>query len=327
VPGAPRVSRTDERAGLLFAALCAVNAAFVPAAAKLTTDRADPMFVAAATTLFAGATALAVLATRRQLRLLVHAHIGPRLLLVGVLGTAAAFWLFFAGARRATAIETALCLQIEPAYSLVGAWLVLGQRPTVRRVAAISLLLVGIALALGGNAWSAPSPGVWALLATPLCWQLSHVVVLSGLAGVPPTVLTGARYVYGGLALTAVWVLSGTPTAIAAGTSPATLVAALAVQGIVLSYLGTMLWYEAIIRLDLARTTAIVVPSTPLLSLAVTATLVGERPTPVQLAGVLLTAAGVLGFVTAPHAAPVRVRIPIWTAPLTGASRTDRHDA
>jgi probable blue pigment (indigoidine) exporter len=319
-------TRTDERAGLLFAALCALNAAFVPALAKLTTDRADPMFVAASTTLFAGATALVVLATRRQLALLVHPRIGPRLLLVGARGTAAALWLFFQGARRATAIETTLCLQIEPAYSLVAAWLVLGQRPTLRRVAAISLLLVGIALALGGGAWSAPSVGVWALLATPLCWQLSHLVVLRGLAGVPPTVLTGARYVYGGLALTAMWALSGAPTAIAAGTSVATLVATLALQGVVLSYAGTILWYEAIVRLDLARTTAIVVPSTPLLSLVATFALVGERPTPVQIAGVLLTAVGVLGFVTAPHAEPARARIPVWTAPLA-ASRPDRHDA
>ena len=83
------MTHTDERAGLLFAALCALNGAFVPAAAKLTTDHADPMFVAAATTLFAGTTALVVLATRRQLDLLVHPRIGPRLLLVGALGTGA----------------------------------------------------------------------------------------------------------------------------------------------------------------------------------------------------------------------------------------------
>lgn len=314
------MTRTDERAGLLFAALCALNAAFVPAVAKLTTDRAHPMFVAAATTLFAGATALVVLTTRRQLGLLVHRRIGPRLLLVGALGTGAAFWLFFQGARHATAIETALCMQIEPAYSLLAAWLVLGQRPTARRVAAITLLLAGIALALGGDAWSAPSAGVWPLLATPLCWQLSHLVVLRGLAGVPPTVLTGARYVYGGVVLAAAWALGGAPTGIVAGTFLPTLLAALAVQGIVLSYTGTMLWYEAITRLDLARTTAIVVPSIPLLSLAATFVLVGERPTLVQMAGVLLTAVGVLGFVTAPHAETARARIPIWTAPLAAPS-------
>lgn len=312
----------DERAGLFFAALCAVNGAFVPAVAKLTTDRADALFVAAATTGFAGATALAVLAWRRELTLLLHRRIGPRLVAIGALGTGAAFWLFFLGARRATAIETALCLQIEPAYALVAAWLVLGERPTRRRLGATAIILAGIALALGARGAGAPGAGVWLLLATPLCWQLSHLIVVRQLGGVPPAVLTGARYVHGGIVLGAAWLLGGADTGIGRGIAAATtLVPTLAVQGVVLSYAGTMMWYEAIARLDLARTTAIVVPSTPLLSLVATFLLVGERPTVVQCAGLLLTATGVFAFVTAPHALSTRPRIPIWTAPLAAPRR------
>ena len=48
------IPETTQRSGLLFAGLCALNGAFVPAVAKFTTDRADPLFVAAATTFFAG---------------------------------------------------------------------------------------------------------------------------------------------------------------------------------------------------------------------------------------------------------------------------------
>ncbi len=314
----------DERAGLFFAGVCALNGAFVPAVAKLTTDRADALFVAAVSTACAGLTALAVLAQRRELALLVHRRIGPRLVAVGALGTGAAFLLFFLGARRATAIETTLCLQIEPAYALVFAWLALGERPTRRRVAATAVILAGIALALGSRGAPAASAGVWLLLATPLCWQLSHLIVVRGLGGVPPAVLTGARYVYGGVVLGVVWLLAGAPTAIAPGTSLARFVPTLVVQGVVLAYAGTMMWYEAITRLDLARTTAIVVPSTPLLALVATFVLVGERPTAWQCAGVLLTAAGVLAFVTAPHAVPTRPRVPIWTAPLAAPRRPSR---
>jgi drug/metabolite transporter (DMT)-like permease len=291
---------SQERLGLLFAALCALNGAFVPAFAKLTTDRGDPFLVAAATTLFAGTFAALVLGVRGDLGFLVRRDTGPRLLVVGALGTACAFLLFFYGARRTTAIEAVLCLQTEPAYSLLLSWVFLGHRPSLRRVLAIGVLLLGITLAVGGRGVS-PSAGVWALLITPLCWQTSHLIVLRRLTTVPPHVLTGARYVDGGILLLAVWMASGGIAKLPPLAQLATLLPLLALQGVVLAYIGTLFWYQAITRLDLARSTAIVVPSVPVLSLGASFVLLGEVPTAYQWAGLLLTAAGVSAFVTAPH--------------------------
>ncbi len=302
-----------ELTGLLFAGLCALNAAFVPAVARLTSVGADPLLVATVTSLFAAALALVVLAARGELGVLIAPRTGPRLALVGALGTAAAFVLFYAGAGRTSAIEVALCLQVEPIYALVGAWVWLGHRPTLRRVAAVVVLLAGLALALGAHQLSSAS-GVWLILATPLCWQLSHLVVLRGLPGVPAPVLTGARYVYGGLILALAWLVLGGRSDDLAALRP--VLPLLAFQGTVLAYLGTMVWYGAIARLDLARTTAIVVPSIPVLSLGATFVLLGEIPTLRQALGMALTAAGVLAFVTAPHAEAWRERIPSATAPL-----------
>ena len=285
--------------GLLFAALCAMNSAFVPALAKLTTGRADPFFVAAATAGFGGAFAAVLLALRGELGGLFRAERGPKLALLGALGTGLAFFLFFAGAQRASAIETALCLQVEPAYSLLLSWLVLGHRPTLRRVGALALILAGIALALGARALSTSS-GVALLLVTPLCWQLSHLLVLRRLAGTQPIVLTGARYVYGGALLALAFALRGGE--LPPASALAALLPVLALQGVVLSLLGTLLWYQTIARLDLARATAIVVPSIPLLSLGASFLVLGEVATARQWLGLALTAAGVLAFVTAPHA-------------------------
>jgi drug/metabolite transporter (DMT)-like permease len=292
------MSHRQEHIGLLCAALCAINGAFVPAVAKLTTGRGDPFFVAMATTLFAGAFALLMLAWRGDLGALARGG-APRLFVVGTLGTAAAFLLFFWGTRRTSAIETVLCLQTEPAYSLLLTWAFLGHRPTARRILAIGVLLAGIALAVGGRV--SASAGVWALLVTPLCWQVSHLVVLRGLPGVSPHVLTGARYVYGGGVLAVLWALGGWRSAPAYTGSLAELLPLVALQGVILSYVGTLLWYQAITRLDLTRTTAIVVPSIPLLSLGASFLLLGEVPSARQWAGLLLTAGGVLAFVTAPH--------------------------
>src|SRR5512139_399870 len=151
-----------ERLGLAFAGLCGLDAAIVPAVAKLTTNAWDPVFVAMITTLFASLGAALVLHVRGQLRMLVRGPTALRLLLVGALGTALAFVLFFTGARRTTAVEAVICLQTEPAYSLLVAWIFLGHGPTARRLVAIGVSLAGILLAIGSQGFSA-SPGVWLL--------------------------------------------------------------------------------------------------------------------------------------------------------------------
>jgi probable blue pigment (indigoidine) exporter len=289
----------QERAGLVFAALCALNGAFVPAIAKLTTGRADSFFVATATGLFAGAGCAVLLAARGELAELWRPGRWPKLVLLGALGTGLAFFLFFAGAQRSTAIETALALQVEPGYSLLLSWLALGHRPTARRVAALAVILAGIALALGVRT-VATSSGVLLLMATPLCWQLSHLLVLRKLPDTPPVVLTSARYVYGGLLLALALALRGDPLPPAA--ELVALLPVLALQGVVLSMVGTLLWYQTITRLDLGRATAIVVPSIPVLSLGASFLVLGEVATPRQWLGLLLTAAGVLAMVTGPAA-------------------------
>jgi len=297
-----RMTRRNERLGLLSAGLCAANGAFVPAFAKLTTNAADPVFVATVTTLFGAFFAALVLGTRRELGVLVRRDIGPLLLLVGALGTTLGFILFFSGAHRTTAIDAVICLQSEPAYSLLAAWIFLGHRPTRRRITAIGILLAGIILAVGGHGFGSSS-GVWLVLATPLCWQASHLVVLRGLDGISPSILTGARYVHGGFLLLLYWFATGGPAQLPNAAALTYVLPLLAIQGLILSYVGTLLWYQAITRIDLARATAIVVPSIPLLSLGATFILLGEIPSVSQWLGLLLTAAGVLAFVTAPHAA------------------------
>ena len=308
-----------EKLGLVFAGLCALNGAFVPAFAVLTTARADALFVATVSSLFAGTAALAVLALRGGIGVLWRRDQGPWLLLIGLLGTALAHTLFFLGAERSSAIETALCVQVEPVYSLIVSRLFLGHAVTRRRLLAAAVALSGIALAIGAHR-ARLGTGVLLLLATPLCWQASHIVVLRKLRGISPPVLTGARYVYGGLLLSLFFGVRALTAPGGVALPPPDvlrqLLPLLALQGVVLAYVGTNLWYQAISRLDLARTTAIVVPSIPLLSFGASFVLLGEVATQTQWAGLALTAAGVLAFVTGPDALQPGEHIPAPTAPL-----------
>jgi len=289
--------------------------------ARLATERGDPLFVAAGTTLFAGLAAVVVLALRGQLSSLYRGPRTPRLMLLGLLGTVVPNLLFFLGTGRTSAIDAILCLQIEPVYSLLLAWAVLGHRLTVRRVGSVTILMAGLLMALGGGGSQADPIGLGLLLMTPLSWQVSHLLVLKQLADVDPERLTAARYVFGGLLLCPI--AAGLAGLRASGGSllPApddalTQLPVLALQGVVLSYVGTNLWYQSIARLDLARATSIVVPSIPLLSFVASFVILGEVPSTWQTGGTLVIALGVVSFVLAPHAVEVIERVPTPTAPI-----------
>jgi len=301
------VSGGHERAGLLFAAYCVVNSAFVPVFAKLTTVEASGLAVALWTSVFAGVCGLAMLAWHGELRLLFARRTAPVLIAVGALGTALAFLLFFEGAKRVSAIDTAVCVQTEPLFALIGARVFLGHALTWRRVLAVAAILVGIALALGARPLEG-SLGVAMLLATPLAWQSSHWIALRGLEGVNPRLLTGARYVFGALVLLPFWLVIDGVESLPPRRELLELLPVVALQGALISYGGTLAWYASIKRLDLARTTAIVVPSAPLLSLAITYLVLGELVSVRQAIGFVVTAAGVLAFALAPSA--VRATIP-----------------
>ena len=288
----------EERLGLLFAALCALLGAFTAPVSKLNTDLAGASFVAAFATLCGGALAGAHLAWRGELAQLVRRDLAPGLLGIGFLGTGVAFLLFFEGAQRSSAIEAALCLQSEPAFALLLAWIALGHAPTPGRVLATLAILGGIAAAVGLEQ-ARGSAGVWLLLATPLAWQLSHLVVLKRLRAAPPHLLTAARYVFGGSLLVLYWLASGGPERLPPRENWATLALTLPFQGVVLGWCGTLTWYNAITRLDLARATAIVVPSIPLLSFGASFLVLGEVASPREWLGLAITGAGVVAFVRA----------------------------
>ncbi len=157
----------------------------------------------------------------------------------------------------------------------------------MRRVAAACVLPAGIVLAVGVGGLS-DALGVTLLLLTPLSWQICHLLTLGDCR-------TWSPFSSRGLATCTAapwwpcqpgrWVA---PDLVPSAEVFAAQLPVLALQGVGLSYLGTMLWYLTIARLDLARATAIVVPSIPLLSLGASFLVVGEVPTLGQAAGMLL---------------------------------------
>ena len=294
------MDRRTDASGLAFAAYCIANSSFVPAIAKLTTQHADGLTIATLTSAFGALACLALLVAAGKLRLLFRDF--GWLVAVGTLGTTVAFLLYYSGAQRVTAIETALCVQTEPIYSLIGTRFVLGYPISKRRLAAVTAIAAGIALAIG-TAPTSPPLGLALLLATPLAWQTSHWIALKRLSTFDPLQLSGARYVFGSLVLAAVWLAADGPAALPPRAELGSFLPIVALQGAVLQFGGTFAWYAAVKRLDLTRATAIVVPSAPIVSLLVSYLVLGEQVTLREACGFLLTAAGVLTFALNPSVA------------------------
>ena len=79
-----------------------------------------------------------------------NAHSIVLLLFAGVPGTALAYWAVAVASSELPAATTSLGLLGTPAVSVVVAMLILGERPTVALIAALVLILAGVAVGMSG---------------------------------------------------------------------------------------------------------------------------------------------------------------------------------
>lgn len=277
-----------EKTGLWFAFAEALAVGLVPAVSKYAVSHVDPLLYGALSVCVAAPVALGLAAWRGELGQIVDRRFVGWLVPISLLGTTATTMLLFIGSRLTDGVSSALLLQSEPVFSLALTWLVWRRPASRRQLVGTSLILLGIVLVLFDGTLRIGIGGALILLA-PLGWQISHVLALRVMPPMSPYALTAARYLYGGAGLVLVQVLFGRSSV----ASVDSLGFALAVfQGVVLFYLGTLLWYETIRRLDLARATAIVTPCEPLLSLLLVWAMLRSLPNAWQAMGLVLLAPG-----------------------------------
>src|SRR5258705_200823 len=160
-----------------------------------------------------------------------------------------------------------------------------------RRGEVIGLALAAYCVANGAFVATA------AKLTTHAAQPLSIAFLTSAFGGLAVLALLIAR---GKLGLLPLWLALEGPAGSPAGDELRQLLPVVAVQGALLGFGGTLAWYAAVKRLDLTRTTAIVVPSVPIVSLVVSYLVLGEKVSAREAAGLALTAGGVLAFALAP---------------------------
>jgi drug/metabolite transporter (DMT)-like permease len=212
---------------------------------------------------------------------------------VGFVGYAVSLGFQFVGTRLATASLGALVTSATPALVLPFAVLLLGERLTARRLAALAAASLGVLAVIdprGLDLSSARSLGSLLLLAAALSWALYSVLVRR-LARDADVLQSSALMLLGGLPTSAAlgaWELGrGGLGPLAPG-----IIAGVLFLGIVCTAVAMFLWNYAFAVLP-ASTASLTFFAQPVVGTLLGWAALGERLTPLFLAGGLLIALGI----------------------------------
>lgn len=221
-------------------------------------------------------------------RKMFSAELAPPLVMMASFSGAASLIYVYA-VQFTTPANAGIMAQVEVLYSgLLCAWL-LGEAISGKQVLASILVMGGTGLILAHDLASPRWKGDLMILATPWMFQVSHIFAKRLPPGLDPVLISAARVFYGALVFfpVAAW------SALHGGdwTWSASGLGLLLFQGIGLSALNLVLWYMAILRMDLAKATAFLL-SYPALTLLFSWAMGREAVSAQQVAGLAVTLAG-----------------------------------
>lgn len=296
----PPASATVRRARAFQAglALCIANTvigANQPVLTRWGAVHLDPLLFCTGACVFAVICTIPVLHARGELSLIVDPRYRARLFMMGMAGTVMTSLTLTYGLTRIGAVAGVLLLQTEPVYSLILSTLFVGERPSARQMMATATILVGIGSVFAAGSTFSPLWAAAVIFATPLFWQISHVIGLKVMPPLTPTSIAGGRFFYSAIVLSAI-LLAVRRDSLGQLADP-TALSVIAMTGMFIYFLSAVTWYGAINRLSLAWTTALVVPGIPILSILFAVMFLGERATPREVIGILISVSGVLTLV------------------------------
>ena len=220
----------------------------------------------------------------------------PRMLTTGLL-TGGSFVLYTVAIVLTEVVTAILLFYLSPVWATVLGRVLLAERFTVSRVAALVLGLGGLWVVLGGES-GLPlprNPGDWCALVAGVTWAFGTLRVHQD-AAISPIAHTGALFVGGAVVIAIIALLPGMEAPLPAATAPA---AAIVLGVAVLSVLsaGGILWGARLISPGRA---GLLLMMEVITGLASAALLAGEPFGPAQILGSMLIVAAALVEVLPP---------------------------
>jgi drug/metabolite transporter (DMT)-like permease len=278
--------------------LCIINTiigAAQPVITRWGAVNLDPLLFCTGAVVFATICTIPLLYFGGELKLIVDPRYRARLFVMSMTGTVMTSLTLTYGLTRLGAVAAVLLLQTEPVYSLVLSTIFVGERPSARQLLATVMVLVGIGSVFGAGDSFSPAWAVALVFVTPLFWQASHVMGLKLMPPLTPISITGGRFIYASIVLTAMLLIFRRDSL--AQLADPTALGVVLVTGFFIYFLSALTWYGAINRLSLAWTTALVVPGIPILSILFAVIFLGEHATMREVIGILISVSGVVALV------------------------------
>jgi drug/metabolite transporter (DMT)-like permease len=296
--GNETASARRARAFQVGVTLCIINTiigAGQPVITRWGAVHLDPLLFCTGAVVCASISSMPLLHYRGELRMIVHPRYRARLFIMSMAGTVMTSLTLTYGLTRIGAVAGVLLLQTEPVYSLVLSTIFVAERPSMRQMLATGTILVGIGSVFGAGGSFSPLWAAAMIFATPLFWQTSHVLGLRVMPPLTPSSVTGGRFFYAAIVLTAMLLIFRRDSL--GQLTNLTSLSVIFVTGFFVYFLSALTWFGAINRLSLAWTTALVVPGIPILSILFAVMFLGERATAREAVGILISVSGVVALV------------------------------
>ncbi len=278
-------------AGLAFLAVTAVGWGLTWPANKFLVGELPPLTLRGSTGLV-GAIILALLSLLRRQSLVVPRPMWPRVLLVAFLNIGV--WMSLTGLSLVylPASEAVLIAYTFPVWTVILAWPVLGERPTLLRLIALVMAFAGLTAIMGANGFSASMaklPGMIMALAAAVGFALGSVMVKRWPIHMPPIPAASWQIGIGSLPIVAAGLLIETAHL---GNVNATGWWLLVYSTVGQFCIACVCWFAALARLP-ASVAAIGVMAAPVIGVGTSALTLGEPLGPGQIAALCFTFAGV----------------------------------
>lgn len=234
---------------------------------------------------------LPYLVKTNQLRELFNPKMVKSLMAIGLFNTALPFLCMFIALLYTTPSNAAILNQTELLYSLVLAWLFLGEKPSKKQLFGSALLLTGVIIILLQNRFSPKWRGDIIVLSSVWLFQVGHIFAKRLPKDLSPEFITAARAFYGMLWIIPIsFLLSFINLPIFLKPTLKSFLIILYMGGIFHTF-GNMFWYRAIRNMDLSKATAVIL-SYPVFTYLISVALGMENITAWQIAGLAFALSG-----------------------------------
>jgi drug/metabolite transporter (DMT)-like permease len=285
-----QLKQKQERVGEKFLISYMILYALAPILANYTAKNFQPILVAAVTTLITAVALFFILAAKRQMREIFNKKAFGPIFGNTMFNIVVPLALIFVGTSKTSAINTTLLHQTELLFAFLVSGLFYGEMITRQKLVGGTIVLLGTIAVLYNGTFELKLGDLLIIAGTAL-YPFGNHYAKQALLLAQPSIVLFLRTIMGGIMLLMIsFVLEGWPKEVL----PAFDQKQLALfAGLILGLLGIakLLWFEGLKRLDVSKSTAIVIAG-PAFSLVYAVALLHEIPTLYQLAGMLIIIAG-----------------------------------